>query len=286
MIAVTGASGHFGQLAVEALLARGVPAGEIAAVARTPEKIAGLAKRGVRVRKADYTDPGSLDAAFTGVDTLLFVSGSEVGQRIGQHTNVVNAAARAGIRRIAYTSIVNGERNHSLLAREHLATEAVIRESGIPYTFLRNGWYLENYTAQLPGYLERGVITGSADDGRISAATRADYAEAAVAVVTGDGHDNTAYELGGDEAFTMTELAALITEITGTHVEYHDLPVAEYTKVLVAAGLPEQAAAVYADSDAAIARNELYTESGDLARLLGRPPVTPAEALREAAKEA
>ncbi|MDQ1646547.1 MAG: hypothetical protein QOJ50_2731, partial [Cryptosporangiaceae bacterium] len=222
MIAVTGASGHFGQLAVEALLARGVPAGEIAAVARTPEKIAGLAGRGVQVRKADYADPGSLDAAFAGVDTLLFVSGSEVGQRISQHTNVVSAAARAGIRRIAYTSIVNGERNHSLLAREHLATEATIRESGIPYTFLRNGWYLENYTSQLPGYLERGVITGSADGGRISAATRADYAEAAAAVVTGDGHDNTAYELGGDEAFTMTELAALITEITGTHVEYHD----------------------------------------------------------------
>jgi NAD(P)H dehydrogenase (quinone) len=286
MIAVTGASGHFGQLAVEALLARGIPAGEIAAVARTPEKIAGLAERGVQVRRADYTDPASLTAAFAGVGTLLFVSGSEVGQRVPQHTNVVKAAVDAGVGRIAYTGIVNGERNHALLAREHQATEAVIRDSGVPHTFLRNGWYLENYTAQLPGYLERGVITGSADDGRISAATRADYAEAAVVAVTREGHENAVYELGGDAAFTMTELAALASEITGVHVEYHDLPLDEYTQVLVAAGLPEQGAAVYADSDLAIARGELYTDSGDLARLLGRRPVTLDEALRAAAKEA
>ena len=284
MIAVTGASGHFGQLAVEALLARGVPAGEIAAVVRTPGTTAALAERGVLVRRAEYTDPESLAAAFAGVETLLFVSGSEVGQRVPQHANVVAEAARAGVRRILYTSILGGEANHSLLAGEHQATEKLIRDSGVPFTFLRNGWYLENYTAQLPGYLERGAIAGSAGDGRISAATRADYAEAAAAVATTEGHENRAYELGGDDAFTMAELAAAITDVTGTPVAYHDLPVAEYAKILAGAGLPEAAAAVYADSDAAIARGELYTASGDLSRLAGRPTTPLADALRAALK--
>src|SRR5215210_8443936 len=236
--AVTGATGHLGRIVVAELLARGVPATDVVALARTPEKAADL---GVPVRRADYSDPDTLPAALAGVDVLLLVSGNELGQRVAQHGAVIEAAKGAGVARIAYTSVLRADTSPVVLAPEHRGTEQVLQASGVPFTILRNGWYTENYTAQIGDYLARGAIVGAAGDGRVSAAARADYAAAAAAVLIGDGHDNAIYELGGP-AFSLKELAAVIAELSGTDVVYRDLSVAELTEVLVGAGLDESTA--------------------------------------------
>lgn len=279
-IVVTGATGHLGRLIVESLLRRGVPAGEIVALGRDTGKLADLAGRGVVTRRADYTDPASLRAAFAGAEKLMFVSGSEVGQRETQHRNVVAAAREAGVGLVVYTSIANADRSSMILAGEHLATEREIAAAGLPYVILRNGWYLENYTDQLPTYLQYGV-TGAAGDGRVSAATRADFAEAAAAALTGAGEAGRVYELGG-EAFTLTELAEELSRQTGRSVGYTDLPTEKYAEVLGGAGVPAGFAAILADSDRGLSQGELYVEGDDLAKLIGRRPTTLAEALRAA----
>ncbi|MEV4493601.1 SDR family oxidoreductase [Micromonospora coxensis] len=279
-IVVTGATGHLGRLVVESLLRRGVPADRIAALGRDVTRLADLAERGVVVRPADYTDPGSLRAAFAGAEKLMFVSGSEVGRRVEQHRAVIAAAREAGVGLVAYTSIAHADTATMSLAAEHRVTEEELRASGLPYVLLRNSWYLENYTGQLPTYLAHGVA-GSAGDGRVSAATRADYAEAAAEVLTTDGHAGQVYELGG-EAFTLTELAAEISRQSGRTVGYTDLPVADFTALLVAAGLPEAYAATLADADRGLARGELHVPVQDLEKLLGRRPTSLAEAVRAA----
>lgn len=280
---VTGATGHLGRLAVESLLERGVPAEKIVAIGRDTAKIDDLAARGVQVRAADYNDIGSLRAAFEGADKILFVSASEIGRRIPQHQNIVDAAREAGPSLVVYTSIAKADESGLQLAAEHLATEKLLAESGLPHVLLRNGWYLENYLGQLDAYLTHGAVLGSAGDGKVSAATRADYAQAAAAVLLAeDDQVGKVYELGGDEAFTLTELAATVSELAGQPVEYRDLPAADYTAALVQAGLPEGYAAVLADSDLGIDRGELHVTSGDLSRLLGRP-TTP---LRDAVQAA
>jgi len=281
-IGVTGATGHLGRLVIESLLNRGVAPPQIIAAVRNPEKAADLAARGIQVRKADYDQPDTLGPALEGVDRLLLISSSEVGRRIPQHRNVVEAAVKAGVGYIAYTSAPKADTTRMQLASEHRATEEIIRASGLPFTFLRNGWYLEVYTGQIPQYLEHGAIFGSADEGRISAAARADFAEAAAAVLTGEGHEGAVYELGGDTAFTMAELAAEVTKQSGTTVVYRDMPVEAYTKVLIQAGVPEPAAAVYADVDVAIARGDLFIDSGDLHRLIGRPTTPLSDAIAAA----
>ncbi|MEU5942286.1 SDR family oxidoreductase [Micromonospora sp. NPDC047548] len=284
MIVVTGATGLLGRLVVAELLDRGVPAQEIVAAVRTTEKAADLARRGVVVREADYDRPETLAPAFAGADRLLLVSSSEVGRRAAQHRAVVDAAVRAGVRLFAYTSVLKADTATFPLAAEHQATEELIRASGLPFALLRNGWYTENYTGNLAATLQHGAVLGSAGDGRVAAATRADFAAAAAAVLVGDGHENTVYELGGDEPFTMAELAAEISRQSGTEVVYRDLPAEEYTKVLVAAGLPEPYAATLAECDLGIARGELTTDSGDLRRLAGRPTTTLADAVAVALK--
>jgi NAD(P)H dehydrogenase (quinone) len=279
-IVVTGATGHLGRLTVEALLRRGVPAEQITATGRRTETLADLAERGVIVRRADYTDPASLREALAGADRLLLVSSSEVGQRAEQHANAIDAAVEAGVGLIAYTSIAQADTSSLLLAEEHRATEKLVADSGISYVLLRNSWYTENYTAQLPIYLEHG-IAGAAGKGRVSAALRADYAEAAAAVLVEDGHEGTTYELGG-AAFTMTELAQVVSEASGQAVTYTDLPVEQYTQVLVGAGLPEPVAAVFADGDRGVAAGELYVDTADLEKLLGRPTTPLANAVASA----
>ncbi|MGR6963173.1 SDR family oxidoreductase [Geodermatophilus sp. URMC 61] len=280
-IVVTGATGHLGRLVVEALLARGVPAEQIVATGRRVETLADLQDRGVTVRRADYTDPESLRAAFAGAEKVLLVSSSEVGQRLPQHRNVISAAKDAGVRLIAYTSFPHADTSTLPLAAEHLATEQLLDESGVPHVVLRNGWYIENYTGQLATYLEHGIV-GSAGEGRVSAATRADFAEAAAAVLTQDGHDGAVYELGG-EAFTMPELAATVSAVTGRQVAYTDVPVEQYAQILVGAGLPEPAAALFADFDRAVADGEHHVEGNDLEKLLGRAPTPLAQAVAAAA---
>ena len=276
-IVVTGATGHLGRLVVESLLNRGVPADQIIATGRRTEALADLAERGVIVRRADFDDEVSLREAFAGAEKLLLVSGSEPGRRIEQHGNAIEAAKAAGVQFIAYTSIAGADTSTLLLAEEHRATEQLLAEAGVPHALLRNSWYIENYTGQLPVYLQHG-IAGAAGTGRVSAATRADYAEAAAAVLVGDGHPGAVYELGGTP-FTMADLAEVISAVTGRPVSYTDLPVEQYQAVLVGAGLPEQAAAVYADGDRGVADGELLVDGNDLEKLIGRAPTSLADAV-------
>jgi NAD(P)H dehydrogenase (quinone) len=278
MIAVTGATGKLGRLVMERLLAR-VPANELVAVVRSPESAADLATRGVQVRRGDYEDPASLNAALAGTDRLLFISGSEVGRRVAQHQAVVNAARAAGVKLLAYTSILNADTTGIGLAAEHKATEAMIRASGVPFVFLRHGWYLENYTETLGPALGMGMVFGAAGEGRVAPATRADLAEAAAVVITGDGHAGKVYELAGDESFTLSEFAAAVSRWAGKPIGYTNLPEAAFAEALVGAGLPEPFARTLADADVGIARGDLTTASGDLRRLIGRPTQTLEETL-------
>ncbi|MFI6136805.1 SDR family oxidoreductase [Streptomyces griseus] len=278
-IVVTGATGALGRLVVDALLAE-VPAGEVVAVVRDKERAAALAARGVELRIADYDRPESLAGAFRSGDRVLLISGSEVGRRVAQHTAVIDAAKAAGVARLAYTGILGGPDADFTLADEHRATERLILDSGLPYTFLRNGWYTENYTANLAPVLEHRAVLANAGEGRIASASRADYAAAAVAVLTGDGHLNTAYELSGDTAWSLAEYAALLSELTGEEIAYRNVPAAAHQEALVGAGVPEGFAAILVDVDEAIGRGRLAGTSGDLARLIGRPTTPLAETVR------
>jgi NAD(P)H dehydrogenase (quinone) len=277
-IVVTGATGHLGRFVVESLFRRGVPAGEIVATGRRVQALDDFAARGVVVRVADFEDPASLVTAFAGADRLLLVSGSEVGKRTPQHATAIEAAKSAGVRFIAYTSLPHADTSTLLLAEEHLATERMLAASGIPYVVLRNSWYLENYTQQLPTFLEHG-IAGSAGDGLVSAAARVDFAEAAATVLVEDGHAGAVYELGG-QGFTLTELAAAVTAATGVQVSYTNLPVADYEQLLIGAGLPAPVARILSDADRGLSQGELFVETTDLEKLIGRPATTLAEALR------
>jgi len=282
-IVITGATGQLGRHVVEALLELNVPAGEIVAAGRSVEKLAGFAGRGVQVRALDYADASSVTAALKGARKVLLISGSEVGQRVEQHRTVIEAAKAEGVELLAYTSIANADSTGMKLAAEHQATEAILRESGVPFVLLRNGWYLENYTDQLPGTLAQGTLAGSARNGQVSGAARADYAHAAAAVLVAEGQAGNVYELGGDEAFSMADLAAEISAATGKTITYNDLPPQEYAGLLTGAGVPEAFAEILADSDLGIARGDLLVSSGDLRRLIGRPATSLAEAVRTAA---
>ena len=269
-IAVTGATGHLGRLVVEALLDKGTPAGDIVAVVRTPAKAADLADKGVEIRQAEYGDRAALESAFAGVDKLLLVSGSEVGQRVAQHTNVIDAAKTAGVGFVAYTSVLDAQNSPIGLAVEHRATEDRLTQSGIDFALLRNGWYWENYLGSIPAVAETGALFGSAGTGVVAAAARKDYAEAAATVLLADGQAGKVYELGGGERLTYSELAEVVSSVLGKPVSYKDLPQAEYAAVLEGAGLPAPIASMLADSDAGVAVGALDTESGDLQKLIGR----------------
>ncbi|MFF3392174.1 SDR family oxidoreductase [Streptomyces sp. NPDC002669] len=280
-IVVTGATGALGRLVVEELLAT-VPASGIAAVVRDAEKAAPLAGRGVELRIADYSRPETLKDAFRAGDRVLLISGSEVGHRVPQHTAVIEAAKEAGVAQLAYTGILGGPDADFRLADEHRATERLILESGLPHTFLRNGWYTENYTANLAPVLAHGAVVANAGEGRIASATRADYAAAAAAVLTGEGHIGAAYELSGDVAWSLAEYAAEIARATGREIAYRNVPAAAHRDILVGAGVPEPFAEILVDVDEAIGRGRLAGTSGDLARLIGRPTTPLAETVAEA----
>jgi NAD(P)H dehydrogenase (quinone) len=270
MIVITAATGHLGTLVVEQLLASH-PAQAVRVAVRSPEKAAHWAARGVEVVQADYEDPASLERAFTGADKLLLISSSAVGRRVAQHTNAIDAAVRAGVGFIAYTSLLKADTSSSVLADEHRPTEDKLRASGVAYTILRNGWYLENYTENLAAPLQLGAFYGAAGTGRIAAAARADLAAAAVAVLTEDGHGGRTYELGGT-AFTMSDLAAAVSDAVGKSLPYVNLPEADYQAALVQGGVPEGFAFVLANADTAIEAGDLDTAPTDLVALIGRPP--------------
>lgn len=281
MIVITAATGKLGHHVVDALLEK-VPASQIAVAVRNVDKARDFAARGVQVRHADYAKPETLRTAFAGADKLLLISSSEVGQRAVQHKAAIAAAIEAGVKLIAYTSILRADASSLGLAAEHKATEEAIRASGIPYVFLRNGWYIENYTENLGSALQHGAMMGSAKDGRIAAATRRDFAEAAVAVLTGEGHANKSYELAGDERFTMTELAAVVAELSHKPVAYHDMPFEAYRDALLGFGLPAPFAELLADSDVGISKGQLDDATGDLRRLIGHPTTPLRTAVRAA----
>jgi NAD(P)H dehydrogenase (quinone) len=266
-IAITGATGQLGRRVV-AHLKTLVPADQIIALARDPAKATDL---GVAVRAADYGQADTLPAALAGVETLLLISGSEVGQRLPQHRNVIEAAKASGVARIVYTSILRADTTPLILGEEHRATEALIKASGLTYTLLRNGWYTENYTGSIPAALGAGALIGSAGEGRISAATRDDYAEAAARVVASPGHENRTYELAGDMAFTLADLAAEVSRQTGKVVPYQNLPEADYAGILAGFGLPAAFADILAQSDLCASRGALFDEGHQLAALIGRP---------------
>jgi len=270
MIVITGASGQLGRLVIEALL-QTVPAGEIVAAVRHPEKVADLAARGVQVRVADYDQPASLAAAFAGADNLLLISANEVGRRVPQHRAVIEAAKAAGVGLLAYTSLLHADTSPLPLAAEHQETEALIRASGLPAVILRNGWYTENYLAGIPTALQYGVVLGSAGDGRIASAARADYAAAAAAVLTQDDQAGRIYELAGDASYTLAELAGEIAKQSGQAVNYQNLPESEFKAALLGAGLPDFLVTLLAESDVGASKGGLFDDSRQLSQLIGRP---------------
>ncbi|MDX3851183.1 SDR family oxidoreductase [Streptomyces sp. AK02-01A] len=283
-IVVTAATGHLGRLVVESLLAADVPASEIAAAVRSKEKAADLAARGVELRLADYDRPETLADAFHAGDRVLLISGSEVGRRVAQHTAAIDAARAAGVAQLAYTGVLGGPEADFELAAEHKATEQAILDSGLPYTFLRNGWYTENYTENLAPVLENGAVVANAGEGRIASAARADYAAAAAAVLTGDGHVGVAYELSGDAAWSFAEYAAELSRQTGRTITYTEVTPGERLEILTGAGVPEPVAAVFVGVDTAIGQGLLSRRTGDLGRLIGRPTTPLADSIAEALK--
>jgi NAD(P)H dehydrogenase (quinone) len=281
-IVITGATGQLGRHVVEALLARDVPAAQIVAAGRSIGKLADLEARGVQVRAMDYADAASVAKALEGATKVLLISGSEVGQRVEQHRTVIEAAKAEGVELIAYTSIANADTTGMKLAAEHQATEDILKDSGLPFALLRNGWYLENYTEQLQGTLAQGALAGSAGDGKVSAASRLDYAEAAAAVLVAENQAGKVYELGGDHAFTLAELAQEISTAASQTVAYQDLPASDYAGLLAGFGVPQAFADILADSDLGIARGDLLVSGSDLRQLIGRPTTPMPAAVRSA----
>lgn len=279
MIAITGATGQLGQRVIENLL-KTVPARQIVAIVRNPAKADALSKQGITVRQADYTDQTAFTAALNGVEKLLLISSSEVGQREPQHKNVINAAKAAGVKFIAYTSLLHADKSPLGLADEHVATEKALADSGIPFALLRNGWYTENYLASAPPAIEHGVFIGAAGDGKIAAATRADYAAAAAKVISEDGHAGKVYELAGDNPWTLSELAAELSKQSGKPVVYQNLSEADFAAALKSVGLPAGLADMLADSDTGASKGGLFDDSHTLSKLIGRATTPLAESVK------
>ncbi len=279
MIAITGATGQLGHHVIEQLL-KTVPASQIVAIVRNPAKAGALSQQGLDVRQADYADQAAFTSALQGVEKLLLISSSEVGQRAPQHQNVINAAKAAGVKFIAYTSLLHADTSPLGLHVEHVATEKALAESGIPFTLLRNGWYTENYLASAPPALEHGVFIGSAGDGKIASATRADYAAAAAKVIAEEGHAGKVYELAGDNGWTLSELTAELSKQSGKSVKYQNLSEADFSAALKSVGLPAGLAEMLADSDTGASKGGLFDDSHTLSALIGRPTTPLAESVK------
>ena len=279
MIAITGATGQLGQHVIESLL-KTVPASQIVAIVRNPAKATALSQQGITVRQADYSDEAAFTTALQGIDKLLLISSSEVGQRAPQHRNVINAAKAAHVKFIAYTSLLHADTSPLGLADEHVATEQMLAESGIAYALLRNGWYTENYLASAPAALEHGVFIGAADEGKIASATRPDYAAAAARVNSEDGHAGKTYELAGDAGWTLSQLAAELAKQSGKKVVYQNLSEADFAAALKGVGLPAGLADMLADSDTGASKGGLFDDSHTLSKLIGRPTTSLADSVK------
>ena len=281
-IAITGATGQLGRIVIHKLKEK-IAAGNIIALVRSSRKAADL---GVEAREADYDQPASLYSALQGIDTLVLISGSEIGKRVVQHKNVIEAAKKTGVKRIVYTSLLHADRTSFGIAAEHVATESLLKDAGISFTVLRNGWYTENYAASVAGGLGAGTFIGSADNGKISSAPRKDYAEAVIAVVTTEGHHGKVYELAGDEAFTLSDLAEEVSKQTGKDISYTNLPSEQYEASLAKAGLPEGITQMLAGIDVSTSKGDLFDDSRQLSKLIGRSTTPLREVVSEMLKEA
>jgi NAD(P)H dehydrogenase (quinone) len=279
MIAITGANGHLGQLVVERLLEE-IPANQIIAAVRAPENASRFAKIGVQVREADYTRPETLRTALCGVKRLLLISASEVGRRFKLHQAVIDAAKEKGVELFVYTSLLRADSSEMFLAGEHRQTEEYLQASGLPFVVLRNGWYLENHTSAVEKAIENGALIGSSNDGRFASASRADYAAAAVAVLTQPVSGSKIFELAGDQSFSMKELAAEVSQQIGRDIPYRNLSGQDYAAVLLASGLPQMTVDVIVDADRKAIQGSLDSTSRDLSTLIARPTTTLAEAVR------
>ncbi|GGH75564.1 SDR family oxidoreductase [Phaeocystidibacter marisrubri] len=275
-IGITGATGQLGSLVVEHLKNR-VDASNLVALVRSPEKV-----EGIEARAFDYEKPEALVDALKGIDTLLLISGNEIGKRTTQHTNVINAAVEAGVGRVVYTSILKADTTSISLAGEHVETEKLLEKSGINYTILRNGWYTENYTANLAGSVQAGALVGSAGEGKISSATRNDFAEAAAVVLTQNESGQKVYELSGDEAYTLSDLAAEVSKQTGKNIPYQNLPEEKYSEILKGLGIPDLYAEGIASWDVSASKGDLYDDGTTLSTLIGRPTTPLSEAVKVA----
>jgi NAD(P)H dehydrogenase (quinone) len=279
-IVITGATGRLGRHVISSLLRLDVQLPDLVAAGRDEEKLGALRELGLATVRADYTEPATLDEAFAGADTVLLISSSEVGIRVPQHRNAVDAAVRAGVSRLVYTSALGADRGKLLLADEHLATEEAITASGLPFTILRNGWYTENFEPALRHAETTGVVLASAGDGRVASATREDYAEAIAAVLAQDGHAGQTYELSGDVAWSFDELAAALTEVLGREVAYRRLTPEQHLAELERTGVDGSTARFLVALDANIEDGALDLVTGDLSRLLGRRTTALVDALR------
>ncbi|MBC1187586.1 SDR family oxidoreductase [Kluyvera sichuanensis] len=279
MIAITGATGQLGQHVIANLL-NTTAASQLVAVVRNPAKAEALSQKGIVVRQADYGDEAALTKALQGVDKLLIISSSEVGQRAPQHRNIINAAKAAGVKFIAYTSLLHADKSPLGLHVEHVETEKMLADSGIPYALLRNGWYTENYLASAPPALEHGVFIGAAGEGKIASATREDYAAAAARVIAEEGHAGKVYELAGDHGWTLSELAAELAKQSGKKVVYQNLSQADFAAALKSVGLPDGLADMLADSDVGASKGGLFDDSHTLSKLIGRPTTPLAQSVK------
>jgi NAD(P)H dehydrogenase (quinone) len=277
---IPAASGHLGRLVVQDLLSRGVPAADIVAGARNPDAIADLAATGVRTARIDYDEPATVEAALSAGDSFVLVSGKDLTIRDKQHADAIAAAARAGVGHIVYTSALRAAESSSPLAASHAPTEDAVRASGVPFTFLRNSWYTENYGGQIPGLRDSGVLIASVGDARVASAGRIDFAQAVGAVLTSEGHVGRTYELSGDVAWTYHDLAAAFSEVLGRDVVYRPVSTEEHVEILKGAGVPEKFATMLAAVDAGIGEGAFAYRNGDLARLIGRPTTPLVDGLR------
>ena len=280
MILVTGASGHLGHLVIQELL-KTVPASQIVAGARNLAKVQDLAASGIQLRELDYDRPDTIQKAVGGVTRILLISASEVGKRVAQHKNVIEVVKQlSGLQLFAYTSILRTDNSPLMLAEEHRATEQLIQDAKLPYVFLRNGWYSENYTENLAPVLQHGAVVGAAKDGKFSFASRLDYATAAAKILSSDGHAGKVYELAGDVAFTLTEYAALVAKESGKSIVYQDMTEADFKSLLINVGLPDVVAGMLSNSDVAASKGALFDDSKTLSKLIGRPTTPLAESIK------
>ena len=280
-IAITGATGQLGNLIIEQLLQL-TAAQNIVALVRKIDKAEHFKVQGIEPREFDYDRPETLVPALLGIDKLLLISANEIGRRTPQHQAVIDAAKVAGVPYLAYTSLLRADTSPLGLAQEHRETEKLIQDSGITYTFLRNNWYSENYLAGVAHTIEIGTLFGAAQDGRISSASRIDYAEAAAKVLTSTGHENKTYELAGSESFSLSDLATFIGQAVNKDIIYQNLSAEEYTQGLTQAGLPAGLVDVIVDADIQTIQGAMYSDSKDLEQLIGHKTTSIQDAIKAA----